>query len=257
MSESLSDSCMVDPSRLRPGEADLIAQVARGFEAMPVSTTQKLEAWPLWVRQREIAKFLVKAQMMQALLTVPGVIVECGVLYGAGVATWLQLSDLYEPVNFSRRVVGCDTFSGFPAVGVEDRVDGQEVWRQGHFAIGTAAPCVQEALRLVDAQRKIPQIPRLTLLEGDVCETVPQWIEADESLQIALLYLDLDLYEPTRRVLEVCLPRMAAGSVIAFDEWNCPDWPGETQAGREMLAHRRVTWSRSPLVPHLAWCTLG
>ena len=43
-----------------------------------------------------------------------------------------------------------------------------------------------------------------------------------------MLFIDLDLYEPTKFALEQFLPRMHKGSIIAFDELDNPQWPGET-----------------------------
>ena len=52
---------------------------------------------------------------------------------------------------------------------------------------------------------------------------------------ISLLYLDMDIYEPTKVALKEFLPRMAKGSIIAFDELNWKSFPGETIATLEEL----------------------
>ena len=67
-------------------------------------------------------------------------------------------------------------------------------------------------------------------LKGDFLQTAPEYIENNQHLVVALLYLDFDLYEPTLAALKHFFPRMPKGSIIAFDEVNHPDWPGETLA---------------------------
>ena len=47
---------------------------------------------------------------------------------------------------------------------------------------------------------------------------------------MSLLFLDFDLYEPTKAALEQFVPRMPRGAVLAFDELDNPIWPGETKA---------------------------
>ena len=47
---------------------------------------------------------------------------------------------------------------------------------------------------------------------------------------VSLLYLDFDLYLPTKIALTHFLPRMPKGSVIAFDEIHFKRFPGETIA---------------------------
>lgn len=50
------------------------------------------------------------------MITVPGVIIECGVFNGGGLFTWAQLANIFEPVNHTRKIIGFDTFQGFPSV---------------------------------------------------------------------------------------------------------------------------------------------
>ena len=50
---------------------------------------------------------------------------------------------------------------------------------------------------------------------------------------VSLIWLDFDIYKPTFVALKHLLPRLAKGSVIAFDELNNPMWPGETLAAIE------------------------
>ena len=47
---------------------------------------------------------------------------------------------------------------------------------------------------------------------------------------MSLLYLDLDIYLPTKFAIEQVLPRMCKGSIIAFDELYYRSFPGETTA---------------------------
>jgi len=44
------------------------------------------------------------------------------------------------------------------------------------------------------------------------------------------LYLDFDIYQPTKVAIENFLPRMPKGSIIVFDEINNPDFVGEPKA---------------------------
>ena len=68
-----------------------------------------------------------------------------------------------------------------------------------------------------------------------ILKTCTSYLQKNQHLTIALLYLDFDLYEPTKHALKNFVPRMPKGSVIAFDEVNHPDWPGETLAVIEGL----------------------
>ena len=91
----------------------------------------------------------------------------------------------------------------------------------------------------------------MRLVKGDVRKTVPELLEKDKSVLIALLYLDVDLYEPTKAVIEACLPRMSKGSVICIDELCYEDWPGETEAVLDLFNANNLKIERSPTVPNI------
>jgi hypothetical protein len=75
-------------------------------------------------------------------------------------------------------------------------------------------------------------------------------------LVVSLLFLDLDLFEPTKAALEHFLPRMPRGAVIAFDELDNPMWPGETLALHESLGIARLRLRRLEWDPYIAFAVL-
>ncbi len=77
-----------------------------------------------------------------------------------------------------------------------------------------------------------PHIRRTLIVQGDVRETLPRYLDQNPQTVIALAYFDLDLYEPTRDTLEAIRPYLTKGSVLAFDELAHAKWPGETAAPR-------------------------
>ena len=73
---------------------------------------------------------------------------------------------------------------------------------------------------------------------------------------VALAIFDLALYEPTKRALEAIKPRLIKGSVVAFDELNCAEYPGETQAVREVLGLDRHPIRRSRYLPDRSYMVI-
>lgn len=68
---------------------------------------------------------------------------------------------------------------------------------------------------------------------------------------ISLLYLDFDIYEPTKVAIEYLYPRVVKGGIIAFDELNCAEFPGETTALLESL--EMVKLCRFPYDPYISY----
>jgi len=66
-----------------------------------------------------------------------------------------------------------------------------------------------------------------------------KYLKENKHLIVALLFIDFDLYKPCKVALKNFLPRMANGSILAFDEINNSGWPGETSALIEELSDLR------------------
>jgi hypothetical protein len=169
--------------------------------------------------------------------------------------TWAQLSAVYEPVNHNRRIVGFDTFEGFVGIDARDRLEALPYAQAGGLA-ANAHDDIQEAIRLYDLNRPIGHIPRVELVRGDATETIPAYLQGNQHVVVAMLYLDFDLYEPTRVALETFLPRMPKGAILAFDELNQAAWPGETLAALETVGLRNLRIERFPFTPALSYAVL-
>ncbi len=94
---------------------------------------------------------------------------------------------------------------------------------------------LQELIKEFDDNRYLNQFPKVFLVKGDARETIPKYVEENPHLLVSFLFLDFDLYEPTKVALEYFLPRMCKGAIVAFDEIINPLWPSETQALLEMF----------------------
>jgi hypothetical protein len=160
---------------------------------------------------------------------------ECGVFRGAGLMSWAQLSAIYEPVNYHREIIGFDTFSGFPDIDDVDKASKRNVnVRKGGIAADSYNE-LKKIMKLYDSNRFLSHIKKVKLIKGDFLKTGPEFLKKNKHLLIALLYLDFDIYKPTKEALKIFLPRMPKGAILAFDEINNPDWPGETIALLEVL----------------------
>lgn len=213
------------------------------FSSSPYSVYEKLMNFPMYVPRQDLTRFLIKYEIFKRVLNIQGSIVECGVLFGGGLMAFAQLSAVFEPVNHQRRIIGFDTFSGFGKLAEKDAGSASSEAYEGGFAVDSH----QEILRCVelyDMNRFVGHIPKVELIRGNAAETIPKYVVENPQLVISLLYLDFDVYEPTRVALEHFLPRMPKGSVVAFDELNLKDWPGETTAVLETFDLNRLQIER-------------
>ncbi len=241
---------LTDPFVLDRGH-ELLAE--RHFLESSGSVTEKLAAFPRFADRSSLSRFIVRYELMKRSLGVQGSIVECGIHNGGGLFTFAQLSSLLEPLNHRRRVIGFDTFAGFPSISEAD--DGSALAKVGALAGATESELL-EAIKLYDRGRPLSEIPKVHLVGGDFMQTGPEFLGANPHLIVSLLYLDFDLREPTGLALELFLPRMPAGAVVAFDEVHSSEWPGETEALLKSLNLRKLRLERLPM-SSISWAILS
>lgn len=227
----------------------------QAFDAASISTIDKLEAFTRFATKRSVARFLVKHELFKRILNVNGNIVECGVFNGAGLFTWAQLSNIYEPTNHTRKIIGFDTFAGFPSV-VESKDNTGVLQSKKGDLMGSTYDQIMMSVDKYNAERHLSHIANIHLAKGDFMETSTAFLEKNQQTLVSLLYLDFDLYEPTKKALEVFLPRMPKGAIVAFDELNCESFPGETLAMLEMLNIGSHRLERSPIDPWISFIQL-
>jgi hypothetical protein len=224
------------------------------FLACNESVEMRLENFPKYVRRQYLKRFLAMYEVFKLTLPVKGSVIECGVYQGFGLMSWAKLSAILEPENLTRRIYGFDTFAGFPSVGEKDRSP------SGRPAIGgLQADSFDELSNLIkafDRDRFLGHIPKVELVRGEMTKTIPEFIRHHPHVVVSLLFLDCDLYEPTKAALEAFVPRMPKGAVIAFDELDNPLWPGETLALLETVGLGRLRLTRLEWDPYIAFATI-
>ena len=210
-------------------ERSILDDLGKVFDDSQLRLAQKLQTFPRHVRRQDIARFLTKYEIFKISLPANGSIVECGV------------------------------FSGFPDVHEKDTQRGaSEHSHVGAFATNNSiVEEIQSLVDIHDRNRPLGHIPKIEIVAGDACKTIPKYVDDNPQLLISLLYLDFDIYEPTKVALEHLYSRVVKGGVVAFDELNCLEWPGETIALREFLDLSQVSLKRFPSDPYISYFIKG
>jgi hypothetical protein len=184
----------------------------------------------LYTPINSVQSFLARYELMKMIQDIPGAVVEMGVCSGNGLLSLLHCHNILQPTYKYREFYGFDTFEGFPEVHKNDI--SHIKWEKGDFANDS----YDKLINLISVHSNYCYAaPNVKLVKGDVNETLPKLLEENKHIIVSLLYLDLDIYEPTKTALHYLLPKMAKGSIVAFDELNWKSFPGETIAALEEL----------------------
>ena len=225
------------------------------LEDTSLSSRNVVENFPRFASVPALSRFMARCDIFRQIIEVPGVIVDAGVFHGASLFGWAKLSAILEPTNHTRRVVGFDTFGGFPAPAKQDGTSVSAEMKLGGYKGSTRAE-LEASVAAFDINRPLPHIPKIELVEGDLCQTAPDYLTQNPQLVVSLLHLDLDLYAPTRAALDTFVPRMPKGAIIVFDELNSAFFPGETLALLETLGINQCALRRLPFHPWISYLRL-
>lgn len=225
------------------------------FRSRQISDEELMVNLALYMRSGALARLLFFNELYQKIVDLPGAIVEFGIWWGQSLVLFENLRAVYEPYNHARRIVGFDTFSGYQDIGEADTRS--STISEGVYGVPAGYETYLSALMEYHRQENVlPHICKYELIKGDAGQTSKQYFEDHPEALVALAFFDMALYEPTKKALEAIRPRLVPGSVIAFDELNNKDYPGETRAALEVLDLRDFTVQRSRFLPDRTYFTL-
>lgn len=235
-------------------EKQISKKLAQTFLNCPDKTEVKLDEFTKYIRRQKLTRLLALYELFKIVLPIKGSIIECGVHRGFGLMAWAQMSAVLEPVNLTRRIYGFDTFGGFTKISPADKSKFSQT-KQGALAANSFRE-LKQLIKLYDANRFLGHIEKVKLIKGDALKTIPQFVKENKHLVVSLLFLDFDLFEPTKAAIENFYPRMPQDAIIAFDELDNPIWPGETMALLKTLGINKLKIQRFSFDPYIGYAVV-
>lgn len=147
---------------------------------------------------------------------------EIGVFKG-GTSRFIALCSAYMKLN--AKLNSFDTFEGHADADINSGADRAEVHTPGLF----------NETDFTQVSNYLKDLPNISLYKGrfqDTCFNV-------ENERFHFVHSDVDLYEPTRFILEFMSPRLFSKGIIVVDDYGNSNCPGVVQAVEEFLAQNR------------------
>lgn len=192
----------------------------------------------LFADRRILSRFLFMNELYLKSLDIHGSIFEFGVRYGVNTSVLTSLRGIHEPYNHNRKIIAFDTFEGFTDI---DAKNDDKSIKDGDFGVPkNYIDFLNSVLQIHESLAPLSNIKKYEFIKGDINHTLPKYLEDNPQTLISFVYLDFDLYSPTLNTLKLIENFLSPGAIIAFDEINDENWPGETVALREWLNGRSM-----------------
>ena len=218
------------------------------YKQSPIIQEETLNNLGLFINRKNLSRIIFMHNMYQKILDVNGIVMEFGVRWGQNLSLFQNFRGMYEPFNHTRKIVGFDTFKGFPSVDAKD--GNSEVAAAGSYSVTDKyEEYLSQILDYHEKESPISHLKKYELVKGDATKSLEDYLKKHPETIVALAYFDFDIYEPTKRCLELIKTRLGKGSIIGFDELNHPEFPGETIAFDELLGISNYKIIRSPITP--------
>lgn len=168
-----------------------------------------------------IGKLLHRFKFFLQTKHLPGDIVEIGVFKGSGIATFVKFIEVFCP-NSNKKVIGFDLFdtkeASFILSSRDNAID--------KTSMTTVYSKVNEDdLSLNSVKTHIANISdkindRVKLVQGDIENSLPKFLESNPGFRASLIYIDVDIERPTYHAMKNLWNRLLPGGVILFDEYE-------------------------------------
>ena len=179
-----------------------------------------------------LSKMLAQYELYKTIVGLPGHIVECGVYKGASFLRLATFREILESPH-SRKIIGFDAFGRFPEA-MADQNDRDFI---GQFSAEGGDGISRSSFIEVLSHKGFENFE---LIEGDICSTVPEYVVDHPELKIALLHIDVDVYQPARVILDQLFDRVVRHGLVVLDDYGVV--AGETLAVDEFLQRTPPGW---------------
>lgn len=247
-----------NPHNYLDGEKRYFTEIGDYFSQSSGTFTEKAHALARFVPRQSLSYMLARTEIYKRILPLHGSVLDFGIHRGASFFTWLQLNAIYEPYNHNRKFIGFDSFSGFSALGAEDQ-GGESIAlkKPGGMEFPEGITEIQRGIALHDLNRPLGHVRNAFVVPGEASASLAQYLQEHPETIVAMANFGLGLYQPTLELLALLKPRLQRGSVLAFEELNQANWPGETRALYEVFSPDEIRLQRDPICPHLSYMVYG
>ena len=206
---------------------------------------------PLFLTAPSLARILWLDEVYRLGLNVQGSVAEFGSQWGASFNIFNLLKIIHEPWNAARYIL---SFSMF-----EEGLNDIQVQDGGNVQVGDYSTSegwekvLNKIIEINTGNSAIPSCQKFEINAGDASETLKDWLEKNPHAVFSHVHFDMDVYKPTKQVMQLIMDKVPVGGVVIFDELNCEVFPGETIALDEVLGLKNIKLMKTKYQPYSSY----
>jgi len=174
-----------------------------------------------FIGDKALFKLISCYEMIDKTRNIKGDIIEFGVWNGNNLLAIKKILDFFK---LKKKIFGFDHFKGMPSK-ISDS-------KRNHF---------KGDIELVKYFIKFFKLKKINLINDDILNIKKY---SKKFKKISLIYIDCDIYETTKIILENLSSKLSKGGIIVFDEGNQKNFSGETKAMREFYEKNKKYYKR-------------
>lgn len=127
--------------------------------------------------------------LYQQIINIHGIVVEFGVRWGQNLNLFTSFRSIYEHFNKSRKIVGFDTFVGFPSI--HDKDGNNKLASVGSYSVKeNYEEYLKQILDYHESESSVLQSNKCQIIRGDATIEFEKYLEDHPETIIALAYFD-------------------------------------------------------------------
>jgi len=162
-------------------------------------------------------KLLFRYNFYKNTSHLPGDIVEVGVFKGSGIISWLKILKIFDSQT-NKKIIGFDFFSA------DDTKEYTKETKCGESLNAVLDRVEHNTLSYESVLNNIENAgfdkSKFILVKGNIQYSVNNFVQTNPGFRISILYIDVDLGEPTYYSLLYLWDRIVPGGYIVFDEYE-------------------------------------
>ncbi len=227
-------------------------KILKNLFSKKIPDNEILENLGMFLTAKNLSRILCLHYLYKKQVKVNGNIFDFGTRWGQNATLFSTFRGIYEPFNRHKRIFAFDTFTGFKKINKKDGKS--KLMKIGNLkTTQDYSKFLQEHLDLIDSLNPIPHIKKNEIKKGDAPKILKDLLKKNQELIVSLAYFDFDLYEPTLKCLQLLKPRFVKGTILAFDELNDKDSPGETLALMKSIGLNKVKLERYKFASRISY----